>query len=158
METFFKKMNWDANAAVETLEISKKESQMSTSWHETEMIREMNQMEKFGTQLHEHNLDRIKNKNRLEAKMERLLIGAKRKGANTRMHTQQRKKNKQTGVSMSTLDQATKGPCTPLSKAEAQIYRVDFHDEKQSAASTLNFGQKGESQDKSGSTKRTKIN
>ena len=31
----------------------------------------MNQMEKFGMQLHDLNLDRIKNKNRLEAKMER---------------------------------------------------------------------------------------
>ena len=31
----------------------------------------MNQMEKFGMQLRDLNLDRIKNKNRLEAKMER---------------------------------------------------------------------------------------
>jgi hypothetical protein len=87
MEKFFKKMNWDANPAVETLEISMKGSGMSTSWHETEIMREMNQMEKFGMQLHDHDLYRIKNKNRIDAKMERLLIGAKRSGANTRMHT-----------------------------------------------------------------------
>ena len=31
----------------------------------------MNQMEKFGMQLRDLNFDRIKNKNRLEAKMER---------------------------------------------------------------------------------------
>ena len=71
MESFFKKMNWDAIPTVQTLEISKKGSVMSSSYKENEIFREMNQMEKFGMQLRDLNFDRIKNKNRLEAKMER---------------------------------------------------------------------------------------